>query len=133
MDTDGESSKFMRSIKKKLLINFVFIIMITVVILEILLTVTVRQNYYNNLEEMMTNQIKTSSEVYSKYFSDSTLQDNVLNNVDTFWKQTSAEVQIVDLNGVVIMDSIGVNQGNISHMSDFKNAVNGKKENGSER
>lgn len=127
MDTDGESSKFMRSIKKKLLVNFVFIIMITVVILEILLTVTVRQNYYNNLEEMMTNQIKTSSEVYSKYFSDSTLQDNVLNNVDTFWKQTSAEVQIVDLNGSVIMDSIGANQGNINYMSDFKNALNGKK------
>lgn len=117
----------MKSIKEKLLVDFIFIIMITVVILETLLTVTVRQNYYSNLEEMMTNQIKTSSEIYSKYFSDSTLNDNVLNNVDTFWKQTSAEVQIADLKGNIIMDSIGVNEGNISSMSDFKSALSGRK------
>ena len=117
----------MKSIKEKLLVSFIFIIMITVVILETLLTVTVRKNYYNNLEEMMTNQIKTSSEIYSKYFSDSTLKDNVLNNVDTFWKQTPAEVQIVDLKGNIIMDSIGVPESNISSMNDFKSALAGRK------
>ncbi len=117
----------MKSIKKRLVSNFLFIIIITVVILEVLIINIVRENYYKNLEDNMYNQIRVSSDLYLRYFSDSSLSDNVLNNVDTFWKQTTAQVQIVDLSGNVLMDSIGVTPENILQMEDVKKALNGER------
>ncbi|MFD3158583.1 sensor histidine kinase [Haloimpatiens sp. FM7330] len=113
------------SIKKRLVINFMLIILVTVVILEILLINTIKQYYYYNVEETLTNQIKLSSDFYSRYFSNSSLKDNILNNVDVFWKQTSAQVQIIDTNGTVLMDSIGLTPQKPITDSAFKKALNG--------
>jgi len=95
------------SIRKRMTMGFIFVIILTVLILEILIINIVRVNYYNNLEANLRNQLKVSCELYSRYFSDATLSDNVLNNVDTFWKQSNAQVQIIDMKGRVLMDSIG--------------------------
>ncbi|KMT21134.1 sensor histidine kinase [Clostridium cylindrosporum] len=115
-----------KSIKRRLLTNFVLIIISMVVILELLFINTVKGNYYKNLEQNMLNQIKISSDLYLKYFSDSSLYENVLNNVDTYWKQTTAQVQIIDLNGRVIMDSIGSSPKNIRDYSDVALALKGE-------
>ncbi|WP_352420616.1 HAMP domain-containing sensor histidine kinase [Proteiniborus sp.] len=117
----------MKSIKKRLVIYFMFIIIITVVTLEIFLINTVKQNYYKNLEDNLYNQIKMSSDLYYQYFSDATLYENVLNNVDTFWRQTTAQVQIIDLGGNIIMDSIGVTSFDDTKMEDVNKALNGQK------
>lgn len=116
----------MRSIKTRLVGNFVLVIIITVAILEIFLISAVKQYYYNNVEEMLTNQIKFSSQFYSKYFSSSSLEDNIIDDVDVFWQQTSAEVQIVDLSGNVLMDSIGASVKNPVQTSDFSKALQGR-------
>lgn len=117
----------MRSIKVRIARNFMFIIIITVIILEIFLINIVKQSYYNNLEDNLYSQIKVSSDLYLRYFSDTSLHDNVLNNVDTFWKQTSAQVEIIDVNGKVLMDSIGIQDANLINCSDVKQALKGKK------
>ncbi len=117
----------MKSIKKRLVVNFMFIIVITVVALEIFLIISVKRNYYKNLEDNLYNQIKMSSDLYFQYFSDATLHENVLNNVDTFWKQTEAQVEIIDLSGNVLMDSIGVIPSDISKMEDVSKALQGQK------
>jgi signal transduction histidine kinase len=98
----------MKSIRIRLLVNFIFIVIVTVIILEALIIDIVRQNYYKNLEDNLYNQIKMSADFYERYFSHSTLRDNVLNNIDTFWRQTSAQVQILDKTGKLLMDSIGI-------------------------
>jgi len=87
--------------------SFIFVILLTVFVLELLIINIVRKNYYKNLEDSLYNQIKISCELYEKYFSDAPLSDNVLNNVDSFWKQTDAQVEILDTKGKVLMDSIG--------------------------
>lgn len=117
----------MKSIKKRLVSSFLYIIIITVVILEILIINIVRENYYKNLEDNMYNQIRISSDLYLRYFSDTSLLENVLNNVDTFWKQTTAQVQIIDTSGNVLMDSIGLPPINLSQMEDVKKALDGQK------
>lgn len=101
-----------------------FIIVITVIVLEIFLINNVKQNYYKNLEDNLYNQIKMSSDLYYQYFSDATLHENVLNNVDTFWRQTTAQVQIIDLGGNIIMDSIGVTSFDSRKMDDVNKALN---------
>lgn len=96
------------TIRKRIALSFIFIIILTVLILEALIIDIVRRNYYNNLEDSLYSQLRVSCDLYYKYFSDASLRDNVLNNVDSFWKQTDAQVEIIDLNGRVLMDSIGV-------------------------
>ncbi|WP_026477442.1 sensor histidine kinase [Alkaliphilus transvaalensis] len=116
----------MKSIKKRLVFYFVFIIIITVVILEIVLLINIQQYYYSNLEGTLVNQLHTSTDLYEKYFSDATLQENVLNNVDTFWNQTSAQVGIIDMKGRVLMDSIGVMPPTTEGMEDVKRGLEGQ-------
>lgn len=114
------------SARSRIAINFIFIIVVTVIILEVLIIGILNHNYCKNLEEGLINQIKTSTDLYSRYFSDTSLYDNVLNNVDTFWKQVSAQVQIIDLNGKILMDSIGVIHSDTSNMPDIKAAFQGE-------
>ena len=102
------------------------VIIITVVILEVFLINTVKNNYYKNLEDNLVSQIKVSSDLYLKYFSDASLHDNVLNNVDTFWKQASAQVEIIDITGKVLMDSIGVSPYDASNVDDVNKALKGQ-------
>lgn len=115
----------MKSIKIRIARNFMFIIIITVIILEIFLINIVKQNYYNNLEDNLYSQIRVSTDLYLRYFSDTSLHDNVLNNVDTFWKQTTAQVQIIDTSGNVLMDSIGIKAPQKVMSSDIKKALEG--------
>ncbi|EJO5346312.1 HAMP domain-containing histidine kinase [Clostridium botulinum] len=115
------------SVKKRLMVNFILIIIISVFILEFLLIIFTKHYYYKNLEDAISNQIKTSAEFYNKYFSNSPLEDNVLDNVDVFWRQTSAQVQIIDTNGKVLMDSIGVSHKNDIKTSDVEKALKGEK------
>lgn len=115
----------MTGIRARLTANFMIIIIITVTILEMLLIYTVRQNYYGSLEGSLTNQIKISADLYAKYFSDTTLQENVLYNVDAFWSQSNAEVEIVDKDGSIVMDSLGVIPAENGAKNDIKDALNG--------
>ncbi len=117
----------MRSIKKRLVKNFMFIIFISVVILEILLISFVKRYYYQNVEDVLTNQIRMSSEFYSRYFSNTSLEDNILDNVDAFWKQTTAQVQIIDPTGKILMDSIGRMPKERLKSVDFQKALKDQK------
>jgi len=97
----------MKGIRGRLTANFVIVIVITVAVLEVLLIYTVRQNFYGTLQGSLSSQIKISADMYSKYFSETSLEDNVLYNVDAFWNQNNARVEIADRQGNIIMDSQG--------------------------
>ena len=114
------------SIRSKLVRNFMLVIIISIVLLELLTTLFIKQYYYQNIEDLLTNQVKISSDFYNKYFSNATLEENILSNVDVFWNQTDAQVQIMDKNGKLLLDSIG--SGNTKTLTeDVKKALNGEK------
>jgi len=110
-------------IRSRMTFGFILIIILTVLVLEVLIINIVRVNYYGNLEANLCNQLKVSCEMYSRYFSDASLTDNVMNNVDTFWKQTTAQVQILDADGRVLMDSIGYMPQDSTRMPDVEKAI----------
>ncbi|NLL22146.1 MAG: HAMP domain-containing histidine kinase, partial [Firmicutes bacterium] len=83
--------------------------------------------YYKNLEDTLVNQLQTSTALYERYFSDATLQENVLNNVDTFWKQVTAQVEIIDMDGRTIMNSLGVIADSAEEKDDVLAALQGEK------
>lgn len=120
-------SGIMRSIKKRLVFDFMLVILISVIILEMILIGFVKHYYYASVEDVLTNQIMMTSQFYSRYFSNTTLEDNLLDNVDVFWKQTSAQVQIIHPDGKVLMDSIGLSVKKPIESNDFKKAMEGEK------
>ncbi|MEY8416400.1 sensor histidine kinase [Tissierella praeacuta] len=116
-----------KSIKIRLVKNFMLIIIITVVILEIVLINGVKDYYYKNIEDILTNQIEFSIDYYLRYFSSDTLEDTIIDDVDAFWQHTTAQVQILNFDGELLMDSLGVANDNSNLYPDIKNAVNGQK------
>jgi len=116
----------MRSIGTRLVLSFMLVVVVTVVFLEALIIGIIRDGYYKNLEANLLNQVRVSADLYYKYFSDSSLHDNVLNNVDTFWKQASAQVEIIDSSGRVLMDSIGIIPSEDVKMVDVEEALEGR-------
>lgn len=117
-----------KSIKTRLIYSFVCIVLISVTILEVILISLVRRYYYDNLEEILTNQIKVSADFYVRYFSSSSLDDNIIDNIDVFWRQTGAQVQIINSSGELIMDSIGyMPEDNRIDVNDVKKALDGEK------
>lgn len=117
----------MKSIKTKILASFLILIFSTVVILDVMLSIFVKQYYYDNTESILKSQIYLASGFYNKYFSSTSLVENVYEDVDTFWNQTEAQVQIFDINGNIIMDSIGVSSDINSKYTDVIQALGSEK------
>ena len=116
----------MKGIKGRLTASFIVVILISVIILEVLLIYTVKQNYYGSLNGNLTNQVRISADMYSKYYSDTSLEENILYNVDAFWNQSDARVEITDARGNIIMDSLGVIPGGGEPMYDVLTALEDK-------
>lgn len=115
-----------KSIRTKVIKDFFIVIFSTIVILDVFLMVFVRKYYYDNTEQLLKSQIEVSANFYSKHFSASTLIDNIYDNVDSFWSQSNAQVEILDKNGDLIMDSIGVRDDNILKTDDIGKALQGQ-------
>ncbi|WMM26892.1 HAMP domain-containing sensor histidine kinase [Tissierella sp. MB52-C2] len=116
-----------KSIKTRLVKNFMLVIVITVLILEIGLIKAVKEYYYRNIEDILKNQIEFSRDYYLRYFSSDSLEDIVIDDVDVFWQHTNAEVQILDPEGRLLMDSLGVINDDSNLYPDIKAAINGEK------
>lgn len=113
-----------RSIKTRLVKNFMLVILITVLILEIVLLTGVKDYYYSNVEDILSNQIDFSTDFYSRYFDTFNLEDILIDDIDIFWRYTNAQVQILSLDGEVLMDSLGVAHSDSIMTSDVTNALN---------
>lgn len=116
----------MKSIKNKMIRNFIIVVFSTIVILDILLIVFVRQYYYKNIQTILTNQIDLAINFYDRYYSNTSLELNVYDNVDAFWNQTTAQVQIFDNKGRLIMDSIGSNEISDESKQQIRKALSGE-------
>lgn len=116
-----------RSIKTRLVKNFMLVIVITVLILEVVLSNGIRQYYYKNIEDILTSQIEYSTDFYSRYFASFDIRDIVIDDIDLFWRYTNAQVQIISLEGDLLMDSLGVNYTEPIETADVLKAKNMEK------
>lgn len=115
-----------RSIKKRLVLSYMIIILIAVIGLITLLMNGVREYYYRNIEEILTNQIEFSKNLYPR-LSSGDLEDVLIADSDLFWTHTAAQVQILTLEGELLMDSIGVDPDSHVITPDIESAVNGER------
>lgn len=97
----------MKSLKTKISSSNIIVIAITIFIVQIMVYIAIKEYYYSNLEDTIYGQIKISSDFYNTYLSSNTVKENIFNDNDTFWSNTDCRVQIIDLEGNVMMDSSG--------------------------
>ena len=116
-----------KSIKSRLVRNFMLVILFTVIFLEIFLINGIKAHYYRNVEDILSNQIEFSTNFYARYFSTSTLEEILIDDIDIFWQHTDAQVQILDLEGTVLMDSLGLNNIEKIATSDIGGALSSGK------
>ena len=119
-------SKGLKSIRNQLLRGIVIIIFSTVVVLNILLMVFIRKYYYDNMENILKSRIEVSMNFYNKYFSSQELIENVYDNVDAFWNENNAQVEIFDVDGSLLMDSIGIKDEKLINAPDVTKALKGE-------
>lgn len=116
-----------KSIRKRLVKNFMLVILITVVIIEIVLSNTIQEYYYKNLEDVLTSQIEQSTSFYSRYFPSFNLEDILIDDIDIFWRYTDVQVQILSLEGDLLLDTLGISSDNPINTSDVIRAQSGEK------
>ena len=112
-----------KSLRTRLVMSYMMIIIITVLILETVILSLVRTYYYKSLEDILENEIKLSLEYYSRYYSSKSLEEIILDDSDVFWKHTKAQVQIFTSEGELLMDSLGTYSDNTKMPSDIENAI----------
>jgi signal transduction histidine kinase len=115
-----------KSIRSKLAGSYLLVILITVIIVEGFLIAATKKYYYKSLESNLSNQLKLSTSFYNTYLSSASVKENVANNVDVFYENITAQVQIIDLNGFVIMDSLGAIPIGKLKSKDFTEALDGE-------
>ncbi|MDU4938853.1 MAG: HAMP domain-containing sensor histidine kinase [Clostridium sp.] len=118
----------MRTIKSRLVKSFSIVIFITILVLDILLITFVRKYYYDNMNDLLKNQLQVTTNFYKKYFNLYSLEENIYDSLDSFWEQTDAQIQIYDNTGSMLMDSIGVVEDNVKYM-DVQKSLQGEKNN----
>ena len=118
----------MRTIKSRLVKSFSIVIFITILVLDILLITFVRKYYYDNMNDLLKNQLQITTNFYKKYFNLYSLEENIYDSLDSFWEQTDAQIQIYDNTGSMLMESIGVVEDNVKYM-DVQKSLQGEKNN----
>ena len=116
----------MRSIRSKLLKNFLIVIILTVVILDILALLCLKGYYYKNTQDTLVNQLEGYINFYQKYFSNNKLIDNIYENMDVFWNTNQEQVEILDPNGKLLMDSYGIRDSYLLTTPDIQKAKEGE-------
>ena len=96
------------SIRTRLVKNFMLIIIITVAFLEVSVISGIKHYYYKNIEELLDNQLDFSIEYLIKYLEINSLENIVMDDIDLFWNQTTAQIQLYNSKGNLLLDSIGV-------------------------
>ena len=116
-----------KSLKGRLAISYLIIIMMTMVITDFTLVTVLRSYFNDNVREALDNQLSVATSTYEKYYSEDSLEDNVANDEDSFWRQTRASVQIINLQGEVILDTTGNRPQGEQKSMDILGALEGTK------
>lgn len=107
METKLRKPKGSISIRKRILINYSSLFLLSVVIFELFLVYTVKYYYYSTVEGMLRSQAKYTSELFKSYLSDYSLEKAIFDDRDQFYKHNVAQVQILDNSGKVLLDNLG--------------------------
>lgn len=116
----------MKSIRSRLTYSYLFIILLTVIILETFMIITIKDYYYENIKQLLKKEATLSSSFYNQYISSGSIENDVEKLLRSFYFNTSAQIQILDTNSRIIGDSMGIPSYKTINLPDIKSSLSGE-------
>ena len=116
----------MQSIRKQLISNYVAVALVTVLLLESLFMVVITQYYLGGVERILMTDVETTAGFFSRSATQGdiyTKSNYIFENLDM---DEDALVEVLDLNGRIVIDSTGSSSGEIVTTGDFIQALGGR-------
>lgn len=115
-------------IKKRLLKNYLTIILTVLFLVEGMFIFQIRDYYYNNIEQNLINRVTVVAGFYSKYINGSqyTFEKDVRQMAEDFSFKEYVELQIVGIDGSIMYSSTGFDTGYRVNAVDYIRAIEGK-------
>ncbi len=115
----------MKSLKRRVVFNYTIVILVTIIFLEILLAVFIRQYYYGNITQILKEKVAVTTEFYEKYLVYEEFDYKSQYIIENFSIDERAEIQIIDLSGKVVNSSSGFSMEKPISTADFGKALLG--------
>lgn len=113
----------MRGLRRQIVLSYGLIILLTVLLLEGIFNLAVRQYYYNGATTTLKNSIAVSSSFYNRYAGDYELEDRARYIFENKPEEAYATVEVIDANGVCILNDSGVRSGKKITAPDVEQAI----------
>lgn len=114
------------TIKSSIIKSSISIFLFIILALSISLSYYVKEAYYNTISDNLSNQIISAVEEYENNISNTSLEISILLDLENFSGRTSAQIQIINLDGKVLLDNRGIVHNKPIDTSDFKSAISGE-------
>ncbi|NBI29916.1 sensor histidine kinase [Chengkuizengella marina] len=117
----------MNGIKRRIVFNFMFIILLTILLLLSVFFSVVYNYYYNGVTNALMNHAHTTASFANRYMtlSISNIEQN-LSQIKENFTYDQAELQILDTEGTILITSSGFNVNKTVDTDDIKKALRGE-------
>lgn len=110
------------SISNRLRNDFTILTLLVVLVTDIFLILGIKEFYYKAVESQLVNRLEISMDYYYKNYADRSLESLVSDEIDLLFLDVPSEIQILNKDGVILMDNIGVTDKNPINTSDIRDA-----------
>ncbi len=118
----------MKSIRSRLIITYVIVILITTFFFNVSIIAFLRQYYISNIKETMMNQLQMSAQLMESYMNSQTESIDLNDFLKRIKTVTAAQIQIIDKEGHLLGDTISFPDGEILLSQDIEKALSGTPE-----
>ncbi|MBQ7026116.1 MAG: HAMP domain-containing histidine kinase [Peptococcaceae bacterium] len=116
----------MRSIRRRLIGNYVTVALVTVLILEGLFAVAISEYYMGGIERILINQAETSASFFNRYADAGDIYKKSNYIFENFDIDESALIEVIAPHGQVVIDSTGSSSTERVMSNDVMQALKGK-------
>lgn len=116
----------MRSIRGRLVGSYLLVAGVTLSLLLGIAWLSIRQYYYQSVEDILARQCQVSANFFQNYMGDAALADSAKNLLEGMATTNSAQIQILDRQGSVVADSLNGVEGRRVIRNDVIEALSGQ-------
>ena len=88
-----------KSLRTRIMTQFFMVIVLIVIFFEIFLIFTIKYYYYSGVTGIIQSQAKYSAKLYEIHLANSSLSELVLDDIEEFYSEVNAQVQILNNSG----------------------------------
>lgn len=118
----------MQGLRKKLLVNYGLVVIVTVLLAELVLIISIKPYYYGQVSRTLLERATVAAEFYNKFLFDYPLRYQADYIMEDARKQPSIKVQVLDSQGRVVQDVDGFYEQDQINTPDVQKAQQGYQE-----